>query len=111
MERLSVLRGHLSSPSSSAQVGLIAERTGAVRPLPAFDSAQLEKFIDDLSAFKHDIYDELKPHPELLRPIIEDLTKGQTWSTAPFDSTALLKTSSRAIQLGRAAHHFTRASI
>ena len=78
MDRIRVLQQHLRSDAEASSSGVGWEACSSVRVLPRFDSHTMERFIDDLCDFKHSVYEEFREHPELLPPVIEGLTKGET---------------------------------
>ena len=78
MDRIHVLRHHLRSDAEASSSGVGGEPCSSVRVLPRFDSHTMERFIDDLCDFKHSVYEEFREHPELLPPVLEGLTKGET---------------------------------
>ena len=76
-KRVQVLSGHLAEKAqTNVEPALRMHRARARAALPRFDSTLMEKYIDDLADLKEEVYEVFRRRPDLLPPIIEDMTKG-----------------------------------
>ena len=91
-ERVGVLARHLAvGVRAGAGASVHAQPTRARAALPRFDTVVMEKYIDDLSDLKEEVYELFRGRPDLLPPIIEDMTKGAhnpAWPAALHKSAA-----------------------
>ena len=86
-ERMAVLARHLEvGDRAGAGPSVQAQPARARAALPRFDTVVMEKYIDDLCDLKEEVYELFRGRPDLLPPIIEDMTKGAhtpDWPAAP----------------------------
>ena len=78
-KRLQVLSGHVAETAHTGSAPVVREHARAHAALPRFDTTAMEKYIDDLADLKEEVYETFRRRPDLLPPIIEDLTKGESW--------------------------------
>ena len=75
--RVAVLARHLEvGVHAGAGPSVEAQPARARAALPRFDTVVMEKYIDDLSDLKEEVYELFRGRPDLLPPIIENMTKG-----------------------------------
>ena len=86
-ERVAVLARHLEVGDHAGARPLVQALPARARAaLPRFDTVVMEKYIDDLTDLKEEVYELFRGRPDLLPPIIEDMTKGAhtaDWPAAP----------------------------
>ncbi len=76
-QRMQVLAGHLAAGArADGGSGVQAQGARARAALPRFDTTVMEQYVDDLADLKEEVYELFRRRPDLLPPIIEDLTKG-----------------------------------
>ena len=100
-KRVQVLSGHLAEKAqTNVEPALQMQRARARAALPRFDTTLMEKYIDDLADLKEEVYEVFRRRPDLLPPIIEDLTKGVRRVSAALHCLSLdiMSSTTRALQ-------------